>query len=112
MRGRLAAQLPRVNVVIMPYATPLHAIPEGRLPPEGVVTCLRVLRFQEGPLAHVVKNVLIDYAAIERTVGLGGGRGQGTVAAWPVVSSAMLGLVLGGAPLLCPAEPAPVCCRC
>ena len=28
----------------------------------------RVLRFEEGPHAHVVKNVLIDQAAIERTV--------------------------------------------
>lgn len=27
-----------------------------------------VLRFEEGPYAHVVKNVLIDQAAIERTV--------------------------------------------
>lgn len=31
-------------------------------------TCCSVLRFEEGPYAHVVKNVLIDQAAIERTV--------------------------------------------
>ncbi len=38
-----------------------------------------VLRFEEGPHAHVVKNVLIDQAAIERTVRLHTGIGSSHV---------------------------------
>jgi len=60
MKVRLAQQPHNVNVVIMAFRHPLHAIPPERLPPEDVVTCMRVLRFAEGPHTHVVKNVLID----------------------------------------------------
>ena len=58
------------NIVVMPFRHPLHPISPHQLPPEGLPTCLRVLRFAEGPHTHVVKNVLIDHAAIERTVGV------------------------------------------
>ena len=53
----------------MPYRHPLHPISPHQLPPNGVVTCLRVLVVAEGPHSHVVKNVLIDHASIECTVG-------------------------------------------
>jgi hypothetical protein len=56
------------SVVVMSFDLPLHAIPPAAELPEGVPTCMRVLRVAEGPHAAVVKNVLIDHAAIERTV--------------------------------------------
>ncbi|KAI7843604.1 hypothetical protein COHA_002846 [Chlorella ohadii] len=68
LRSQLRQPLDRLTVVVMPYHHPLHNIPASALLPEDLVTCLRVLRFEEGPHAHVVKNVLIDQAAIERTV--------------------------------------------
>jgi hypothetical protein len=66
--ARLSQRPAGFSSVVMSFDHPLHAIPDSHLPPDHITTCMRVLRFAEGPHAHVVKNVLIDQANIERTV--------------------------------------------
>lgn len=47
---------------------PSQPTPAGSYQPSHKPPCWQVLKFKEGPLAHVVKNVLVDQGRIERTV--------------------------------------------
>ncbi|KAL4440366.1 hypothetical protein ABPG75_003367 [Micractinium tetrahymenae] len=68
LRRRLAQPLDRLTVVVTSFDTPLHTIPPARLPSADRLTVMSMLRFAEGPHCHVLKNVLIDQAAIERKI--------------------------------------------
>lgn len=72
LRRRLSQQL-SLTAVVMSFDTPPYMLPSARLPPPDKLSVMGVLRFAEGPNSHVLKNALIDHAAIERKASMGTG---------------------------------------